>query len=246
MNRDRIERALREPGPRERGYSPETLPATAAELRARVPRRNRLLMSAGALGGFAAAVVAGAVIAVVLSRGVAPGPGTGGTVPSPTPTLVPTSTPTPAPTPSPAPVAACRAGDFAWSTDPWGGAAGSRGTVILARAVASLGTCELHGDATLTLRDANGTLLIAGKAAPTKITVSGGQTFQIGVHWSNWCGAEPAQPISLTLKLPGDATEVPLIPPGGSQILVPPCNGPGQPSVLSGTDFQPSARAPEG
>ena len=107
MNRDRIERALREPGPRERGYLPESLPATAAELRARVPRRRALLMSAGALGGLAAAVAAGAVVAVVLTHGFAPGPGTGGTVASPTPT--------PTPTRSPAPMTACRAGDVAWS-----------------------------------------------------------------------------------------------------------------------------------
>jgi hypothetical protein len=248
MNRDRIERALREPGPRERGYSPEALPATAAELRARVPRRNRLLMSAGAFGGFAAAVAAGAVIAVVLTRGFSPGPGTGGTVWSPSPTPVPTSTPTPVPTPtaSPAPIAACRAGDFAWSADPWGGAAGSRGTIILARAVASLGRCELQGDATLTLRDANGTLLITGKSAATKITVTAGQVFQVGVSWSNWCGAEPAQPISLQVTLPGDTMPVPLVPAADQGLTFKTCNGPGQPSVLSGTAFQPSDRAPEG
>ena len=244
MNRDRIERALREPRPRERGYSPEALPATAGELRARVPRRNRLLVSAGAFGGLAAAVAAGAVIAVVLSRGLAPGPGTGGTVSSPSPT--PTLAPTPTPASSPAPVAACRAGDFAWSSDAWGGAAGARGTTILGRAVASLADCKLQGDPTLTLRDANGTLLIAGHAAPTKITVKAGMLFQVGVTWSNWCRAEPVQPISLTLTLPNDTTPIPIIPPGASQIEVPPCNGPGQPSTLSGTDFQPSDRAPEG
>jgi hypothetical protein len=245
MNRDRIERALREPGPRERGYSPEALPATAAELRARVPRRNRLLMSAGAFGGFAAAVAAGAVIAVVLSRGVAPGPGTGGTVLSPTPTAVPTSTPTllPTPTASPAPIAACRAGDFAWSSDAWGGAMGSRWTTILARGVTSLQPCVIRGEAILTLRDANGTLLLSAHAAATDVSVSAGKLFQMGVSWSNWCGNDPAQPISLTLVLPGDTLPVPVIPASGS-IQVPPCNGAAQSSSLSGTGFQPSDRPP--
>jgi len=242
MNRDRIERALREPGPRERGYSPEALPATAAELRARVPRRRGLLLSAGGLGGLAAAVAAGAVVAVVLTRGFAPAPANPGTGSNPTPT--PTLAPTPAPTASPATVAACRAGDFAWSSDAWGGAMGSRGTTILARGVTSLQPCVIRGEAILTLRDANGTQLLTAHAAATDASVGAGKLFQMEVSWSNWCGNEPSQPISLTLVLPGDTLPVPVIPPSGS-ILVPPCNGvAGQPSSLSGTGFQPSDRPP--
>jgi hypothetical protein len=241
MNRDRIERALREPGPRERGYSPEALPATAAELRARVPRRRGLLLSAGGLGGLAAAVAAGAVVAVVLTRGFAPAPGNPGTGSNPTPT--PTLAPTPAPTASPATVAACRAGDFAWSSDAWGGAMGSRGTIILARGVTSLQPCVIRGEAILTLRDANGTRLLTAHAAATDASVSAGKLFQMGVTWSNWCGNDPAQPISLTLVLPGDTLPVPVIPASGS-ILVPPCNGAAQASSLSGTGFQPSDRPP--
>ena len=239
MNRDRIERALREPGPRERGYLPESLPATAAELRARVPRRRALLMSAGALGGLAAAVAAGAVVAVVLTHGFAPGPGTTGTGSSPT------STPTP--TPAPARMTACRAGDFAWSSDAWGGAMGSRGTIVLASALASMTACELRGEATLTLRDANGVVLVTGHAAATTTRVSAGQAFQIGVTWSNWCGAEPMQPITLQLTLPGDTMAVPLVPANDQNLTFSTtCNGQEQPTTLSGTDFQPSDRAPEG
>jgi hypothetical protein len=241
MNRDQIVRALRQPGPRERGYVQEALPATAADLRARLPRRNRMLMSAGAFGGLAAAVAGGAVIAVVLSQGFNPSPGTsnGGTVSSPSPT--PTATPTP--TPSPAPIGACRAGDFAWSSDAWGAAAGSRGTTIVAQGVTSLTRCDLRGQATLTLRDANGAILITGHTAKTNTRVSAGKVFEVGVMWSNWCAAAPAQPISFALTLPGDTTEVPLIPPGGGAISVPPCNGPA-PSNLGATDFQPSNRPP--
>jgi hypothetical protein len=248
MNRDRIERALREPGPRERGYSPEALPATAAELRARVPRRRGLLMSAGGLGGLAAAVAAGAVVAVVLTRGFSHAPGNIGTGSNPTTTPTLTSTPTVAltPTPSPATVAACRAGDFAWSADPWGGAAGSRGTIILARAVASLGTCDLNGEATITLRDGNGGVLVTAHTATTTTRVRAGQLFQIRVSWSNWCGAEPGQPIQLQLRLPGDSTAFSLIPSNDQGLTFKTCNGPGQPSVLNGTSFQPSDRAPQG
>ena len=228
MNRDRIERALREPGPRERGYSPEALPATAAELRARVPRRRGLLMSAGALGGLAAAVAAGAVVAVVLTHGFAPGPGTTGTGSSPT------STPTPVPTS----VANCRPEDFQWSTDPWGGAAGSRGTTILARAIPSLTTCELRGEAMITLRDGNGSVLVSGHTAATNAHVRAGQLFEIGVSWSNWCGAEPSQPIQLELRLPGEGNAFNLLPPNNDNLTFQTCNGPGQPSVLSGTSFR--------
>jgi hypothetical protein len=226
MNRDRIERALREPGPRESGYAPESLPATAAELRARSPRRRGLLMSAGALGSFAAAVAAGAVVAVVLVRAFGGGANTGGTV-------------SPKPVASTGPIGACTAGDFTWSSDVWGGAAGSRGTTVLARPAATTPTCLLNGRATLTLRDANGGVLITSHSANTDIKLNGhGPQLEMGITWSNWCDAAPSQPLSLTLTLPHDTTAIPLTPLAGSQIPVPPCNGPGQPSVLSGTAFQ--------
>jgi len=82
-----------------------------------------MLQSVMPLGGLAAAVAAGAVIAIVLSRGITPTPGSNGPAASPSPT------------PSPAPIGACGAGDFAWTSDSWGGAAGSRGTIVVARAV---------------------------------------------------------------------------------------------------------------
>jgi hypothetical protein len=235
MNRDRIERALREPGPRESGYVPLDLPATGSEARERLSGRSRLMASLQPIGGLAAAVAAGAVIAIVLTRGFTPAVGTGAGS---------TASPTPSAAASPPSAAACRAGDFAWSSDAWGGAAGSRGTTILARGVTSLQPCVIRGEATLTLRDANGTQLLTGHAAASNASVSAGKLFEMGVTWNNWCGAEPAQPISLTLVLPGDSLPVPVVPPGGSQILVPPCNGPGQPASLSATGFQPSDRPP--
>ena len=101
----------------------------------------------------------------------------------------------------------------------------------------------IRGQATLTLRDANGALLLTAHAGATDVSVKAGDLFEMGVSWSNWCGNDPAQPISLTLVLPGDSLPVPLVPASGS-IQVPPCNGPGQPSSLSGTGFQPSDRTP--
>lgn len=233
MNRDRIERALREPGPRESGYSPQALPATALELRARAPRRRRLLMSAGSLGGLAAAVAAGAVVAVVLVHGFGGGGKTGGPASSPSPTPAPSASVAP----SAGPVAACKAGDFSWTADVWGGAAGSRGTTIQAVANA---TCSWDGEITLVLRDANNTVVVVGKTAATHTKVLSGTVYGMGVVWSNWCGAELSQPLTLTFTLPGDKTQVPVTPPDASAI--PPCNGPGQPSTLSGTDLTPRMR----
>ena len=241
MNRDRIEGALRRPGPREQGYQPEALPASPSDAR-RLRARPRRLLAAARVGMLSAAVVAGAAVAIVLTHGSGTppgGPGTGGgsptASPSPTPTVVASS--------SPASVAACRAEDFAWTTDPWGGAAGSRGTNVLARGVTSLAGCEIHGRAMLVLRDANGQALLSAQSAASNVAVHAGTMLGLGISWSNWCGTAPMPPLSLFLTLPGDTREVPLVA-SPSQIPVPPCLGPGQPSVLNATDFQLSNATP--
>lgn len=250
MNRDLIERALRQPGPREDGYLPVALPASAAD----APRAHGwrgMLLAAGQVGALTAAVVAGAAIAVMLSRGNAPAPGTNGTgAGSPTPSPVP-SLAVPSANPSLAAPSTrdCRHVDFAWTSDPWTGAAGSRGTTVLFRGVDSLTGCEISGRAVLVLRDANGGTLLSAETPVSTVGVEAGTLLEIGISWSNWCGDAPAGPISLALTLPGDSSEVPLVPPTdapgpGSGIPVPPCNGVGQPSVLNATDFQPSDRTP--
>ena len=230
MNRDQILRSLRQPGPLEEAYLPAALPADLAAAKVRRGWNGRL-MAVGQLGMMAAAVVAGAAIALVLGRLPAPGGhgvGAGG------------------PTPTAAAVTACRSEDFAWSTDPWGGAAGSRGTTVLARGVTSLAGCEIRGPSALVLSDGNGNALLSAESAYSAISVHARTLLEIGISWSNWCAADPAAPLSLSLRLPGDTGSVPLVASAGG-IQVPPCNGPGQPSVLNATDFQLSSRtAPEG
>jgi len=234
-DRDRVERALREPGPREGGGGFVALPADIAEARAMLRRSDRNRFFRGFLSAGAAVATAAAAVVVALAVTQSPGPATNGAGSAST---------SPSPTPSPAPMAACRAGDFAWSSDPWGGAAGSRGTIVVAKGVTSLQGCQIRGPATLTLRDANGAVMITGHTALNDVRLTAGMQFEVGVTWSNWCNAQPAQPVALQLTLPADATPVPLIPPGGGQIPVPPCNGPGQPSSLGGTNFHPSSRPP--
>jgi hypothetical protein len=235
MNRNLIERALRQPGPREQAYQPVSLPAHAADA-LRGHRLRDSLLAAGQLGMFTAVIVAGAAITVMLTLGRSPAPGTSGTG---------ASSPTPSAAVSRAPLTPvdCRAEDFAWSTDPWTGAAGSRGTTVLARGVTSLAGCDIRGRASLVLRDASGHDLLSAQSADSTMSVHAGTLLEIGISWSNWCGTDPTGPLSLSLTLPGDTQQVPLVASQG-QILVPPCLGEAQPSALSATDFQLSNRTP--
>jgi hypothetical protein len=199
------------------------------------PRSRGPLGATGRVVLIGATVAAAAVLTIVLTRLPPPatsGVGSGGSVSSSA------SAPTASPTPDVA--AACPAGGFAWSTDPWTGAAGSRGTNILLRGVTSLGACRIDGAVSVEIRDADGERLIENSAT-THQHVEAGDVLELGIAWSNWCGPDPAQPLSAVLQLPGDSTEVPLIPSDG-EILVPPCNGEGQPTNLSVTDIQSSDR----
>jgi hypothetical protein len=241
MNRDQIERTLRQPGPRERGYLPAALAATLAEADGKRPRRA--LLFAARVATFAAAVAGGAILAVVLTRGGGtPGPGN---EPSPSSSKEPT--------PSAAAMGACRASDFAWTSDRWGAAAGSTGSMVTMRGVASLRGCRIDGMATLEIRDGNGTVLVRGSTQAFHVHIDAGTVLEGAVLWGNWCGPDqstyqpspPPMPLTLELTLPGDRQVVPLVPSEG--VVAPPgCSGLEAPTTLSSTDFQPSARAPQG
>jgi hypothetical protein len=73
--------------------------------------------------------------------------------------------------------------------------------------------------------------------------VSGTQ-LQMGVSWSNWCGPAPAEPLSLEIRFATDDVWIPIVPPSGSTVLVPPCMGSGQPAALNLSGLEPSDRAP--
>jgi hypothetical protein len=148
------------------------------------------------------------------------------------------------PSASPGP-AKCRGADFAVSTDPWGGAAGSRGTIVVLRVVDSVTACRIGGALDGQITDPAGSVLVEARSDPTLAsTVTAGTQLEIGVAWSNWCGPEPTRPLELSIVLPGDAAPFPLVPPPGTEILVPPCLGEGQPSSLSITSLQPLTTPP--
>ena len=234
MNRDQIERALRGAGPREDGYLPSTLPVSIAD----GPRQRgwgAKPLAVAQLGLVAAAVAAGVMLAVLLTGGGPGAPGNVGAGGS-------SSSPSTVASASPASIAACHAEDFAWTTDAWDAGAGSRGTTVLARGVTGLTSCVIDGGATIVLRAGRSDLLSVQAPAST-IEVKADTMLEVGISWSNWCDAQPIGPLSMWLTLPGDTVEVPLVPASG-EILVPPCMGAGQPSVLNATDFQPSDRTP--
>lgn len=249
-DQDRLEDLLRVPGPREADYLPRRLPSALDRPHRGFEGRGWTLLRVGRLAALSAAVVAGTAVAVVLvgGGGSPAGSGTAATsasatasAPAPASSEVATVAATPTSSPASAAPPACRAADLAWSTDAWGGAAGSTGTTVLARGLTSLDRCTIDGSATLELRDANGNVVATATAPRTTVVVTPGAVIEMGIHWSNWCQATPAAPLSMSLRLPGDGTDVALAPAAGG-ILVPPCNGPGQPSSLGATAFAASSR----
>jgi hypothetical protein len=119
------------------------------------------------------------------------------------------------------------------------GAAGSRvGTITLSNASAA--TCTLAGRPSFSLVGRDGNPITSGirfmpKAQPSEVVLSPGQTATVMFGWSNWCSAGP--PPSWGMEAPG-----------GGQISVaglgpdePPCNGPGQPSIVEYGAYEVSA-----
>src|SRR6187402_722919 len=118
MNDNDLERRLRaETGPREQGYAPSQLPETP-DAAPGAPRRSHFMRGALVLGTVAAGVLAVLAASALMSPG-APngGVGAGGTSTSEA-------------TASPREPAACQPMDLELTAEPWGGAAGSRGTVV--------------------------------------------------------------------------------------------------------------------
>lgn len=241
MTHERIEQGLRAELPEDEArYVARPLPASVAEARAIVGNR-RSVSRPGVMAATAGLVAVSLVVAVVawtawqaaISDDRATG--TGG---------LPTATTSPSA--SPAGITGCRGMDFAVASDPWDSAAGSRGTVIVFRLVDSTASCTLPTELTGRITDASGAVLVSGTspAMPEESQVVAGTQLELPVSWSNWCGTAPVEPLNLEIRLDGDDAWIPMIPPVGSTILVPPCMGSGQPAALNLTEFQPSDRPP--
>jgi hypothetical protein len=130
--------------------------------------------------------------------------------------------------------------------EPWGGAAGSRGTVVTVTLAGGREACTLGKGLAAEITDANGSVLVTTEAAEPggPVSLEPGASFTVGITWSNWCGAAPAAPVTLALKMSGwesfaavslAAVSIPI----GAGDPVPPCMGSTQPTVLSWTGLEP-------
>jgi len=223
MNDHDLEQDLRtQRGPREEGYLPARLPmaldeAAAGSQPSRLPRAA-MLVAAGLAGALAVAIAAG------VFSGPAPGVGANGS-----------ASPSAAASTPPSGGGACRPQDVSLTAEPWGGAAGSRGTVVTVALADGGQTCELGKGLAAEITDANGSVLVTSgpSAAGEPVALAPGDTFTIGVSWSNWCAAAPAAPVSLALKMSGWDTFATVPVASGGLDPVPPCMGSAEPTVLS-------------
>jgi len=226
MNDNDLERDLRsQRGPREEGYAPSGLPMALDDRPVRPTGYSRLPRAAM----FAGVAMAGA-LAVALVAGIfsGPGPDVGSGSESPS-----------AAASSPA-VGDCAPMDVILSAEPWGGATGSRGTVVTVSLADGRYPCALGGRVAGLISDANGAVLVSGQSGPGgAINLESHASFTLGVDWSNWCGNDPAAPVRLSVKFEGWAAAVPVNVPDGTD-PVPPCNGAGEPSSLSLTALEPA------
>ena len=176
MNDQDLERQLRsQKSPREEGYTPAPLPATLEAARAnRAPAR---ILRAGMFAGAAAAgALAVAVVAVILSGPSHNGVG-GGTSPSPSASVS-------------ASPGVCAPGDVTLTAEPWGGAAGSRGTVVTVALASGHDPCMLGRGLAAEMTDGNGSVLATTPAQSGGwVALASGASFTIGIAWSNWCAA---------------------------------------------------------
>ena len=242
MNHDDLERQLRsQSGPREQGYHPALLPAEPGA-RSQRPGVAPLLR-----GGLLVAAACAAVLAVVIVSGGLDGrSGVGGDVSTPTPGDGRTQAATPSVAPSTAgEPGACRPEDVVLTAEPWGGAAGSRGTSVTLTLADGAAPCHPANAVSGRILDATGATLVENLAGPTDLpllTLQAGTTYQVGVAWSNWCEAAPAAPVTLELRLSNWSEWVAVehhLPGTGGPDPVPPCMGDGGTS-LTVTEVQPA------
>ncbi len=231
MNDNDLERDLRtQRGPREEGYVPARLPMALDDAAAAGPRPSRvpraaMLVAAGVAGALAVAIAAG------VFSGPAPGVGANGS----------TSPSAEASTPA-AGGGACGPQDVSMNGEPWGGAAGSRGTVVTVALAEGRDACQLGKGLAAQITDANGSVLVMSgpSAAGGPVALAPGDSYTIGISWSNWCAAAPAAPVSLALKMSGwDAFATVNVANGGLD-PVPPCMGSAEPTVLTWSGLEPA------
>jgi hypothetical protein len=230
MNDHDLEQDLRtQRSPREEGYVPAPLPMAldgapvVGRQASRLPRAV-MLVGAGAAGALAVAIAAG------LLSGTDPGVGaTGSTSPSAEASTQATGS------------GPCKAQDVILTAEPWGGAAGSRGTVVTVTLAGGHEGCTLGKGLAAQVADANANVLATTAVSPSggPVALTPGASFTIGISWSNWCEAAPAAPVSLALKMSGWESFATVPVANGGSDPVPPCMGSTEPTVLNWSGLEP-------
>jgi Domain of unknown function (DUF4232) len=158
---------------------------------------------------------------------------------------------TTAPTTSTVSPSACSAGQLRAVGATLGGAAGNREGAITVSNYSDA-TCTLQGRPTITLLNQNlkpitsGVIYdtapagweVNGSPAPPGwpvVTIAPGQDASFRIRWSNWCPDGRPAPL-WQLGVPQGNIDV----NGFDTLLLPPCNGPGQPSTIEVGPFEPN------
>lgn len=225
MTNDDLERQLRsQHGPRDEGYLPTNLPASLEQGRPAGAQPSRLVRIGAFVGVAAAAALVVAMVGGFFSGG---DPGVGSS---------------PSASGAAEPVACSRA-DVTLGGEPWGGAAGSRGTTVTITLAGGRDDCVLAPvtGAEITGGSPVGVSLASVNASGAdngpSVLLSADAAYTVGVAWSNWCGVTVPEPVTLALFFngwPGPARVT--VAPGGID-PVPPCSG-GRETNLSVTDLQ--------
>jgi uncharacterized protein DUF4232 len=160
---------------------------------------------------------------------------------SPTPaSAAPSSAPTSPPS-TPAgstAIAACTTSDLTATAGPLGGAAGSRGADITVASMPSA-SCQLPSSPVVALVDPSGNVLLSSRLPVTANgpLLSAATSYTFSFQLSNWCDQSAAMPLHLVLALASGSLQVTGVTMSAADL--PPCNGPGQPALLSTTEWAP-------
>ena len=185
---------------------------------------------------FLVALLVGAVASSCVPQGTS---SPSGFEPSPTSAVAETTPPSPLGSTA---VGPCAPTSLAVQVTGWSGAAGSRiGSVELRNA--GTDPCVVFGLTRPQLLDGRGTILIDGAppGASQAIEVAPGGLLRTDVRDSNYCGPEPAPPVTVAFVLPEGLGRVVAAPDSPSGLGgVPPCLGPaGSAGTIEMQPWQP-------
>ncbi|MEO7664916.1 MAG: DUF4232 domain-containing protein [Candidatus Limnocylindrales bacterium] len=203
-------------------------------------RRFTVLSGAARFAASIAAILVIGLVGFTLinSKGsIGPGSSPSATAPVIAPTVGPASQ---------AAVVECTPDFLRASVVSWDGAAGSRIAEVHLTNTGSVAceTATLDRPALISLPayQLNGDTLIQGKAAvnPQPLSLAPGQTVVAGVSASNYCGGEPAAPVTVAFELSNGAGIVTAAPVSQTDVTgVPPCNGAGSAASIQMQPWAP-------